>query len=264
MEDLHQMDEAKAAACGKFGRISALTERYWWMTHVVFIFLTIILLSVITLQPSIWIENTAFVIWLLSFLVEIAKWVILIRNRKWNKFVISLIIAVVLTALSTLLIFVVSFASLFEPRPDDFAKEHPIPQGLKYNVPSDIPENEQSQSIDKTNKNAYLQIWNGFQGGIYFYDFYYPTLPAGTVYLKCFEAGTNTALSESRLKDKSAVKHAATTEFSKIVDKQEFTIYEGDWGQYYAVRVEVWHREKDSGKEKKLLEKIYRMEGWMR
>lgn len=32
--------------------------------------------------------------------------------------------------------------------------------------------------------------------------------------------------------------------------------------KYYAVRVEVWHRDKTSRKETKLLEKIYRMEGW--
>ena len=52
--------------------------------------------------------------------------------------------------------------------------------------------------------------------------------------------------------------------FSKIVDKQEFTIFEGDWGEYYAVRVEVWHCDASTKKETKLLEKIYRMEGWMR
>ncbi len=52
--------------------------------------------------------------------------------------------------------------------------------------------------------------------------------------------------------------------FSKIVDKQKFTIYEGDWGDYYAVRVEVWHRDASTKNETKLLEKIYHMEGWMR
>ena len=55
-----------------------------------------------------------------------------------------------------------------------------------------------------------------------------------------------------------------STSFSKLVDKKEFTIYEGDWEDYYAARIEVWHYDKATGKEKKLVEKIYRVEGWMR
>lgn len=62
----------------------------------------------------------------------------------------------------------------------------------------------------------------------------------------------------------SAVENTAVMEFSKVVEKQKFTIYEGDWEEYYAVRVEVWHRDSISCKETKLMEKFYRMEGWMR
>lgn len=71
-------------------------------------------------------------------------------------------------------------------------------------------------------------------------------------------------MSSHRVYKKSRVTHNVTSSFSKIVNKQEFTIYEGDWGDYYAVRVEVWHQDASTGKEEKLLEKIYRMEGWMR
>ena len=118
--------------------------------------------------------------------------------------------------------------------------------------------------IDVKDRNSYLQIWDGCQGGIYLYDFYYPSLPKGTVYLKCFEVTENDPLSAGRVKGASSVAHEATKSFSKIVDKQEFTIFEGDWGEYYAVRVEVWHCDASTKKETKLLEKIYRMEGWMR
>ena len=54
------------------------------------------------------------------------------------------------------------------------------------------------------------------------------------------------------------------TEFGLVADKQQFSIYEGDWGDYYAARIEVWHKDASTGVETKLLEKTYRVEGWMR
>ena len=53
-------------------------------------------------------------------------------------------------------------------------------------------------------------------------------------------------------------------EFGTVVDKQQFTIYEGDWGDYYAARIEVWHQDANTGEETKLMEKTYRVDGWMR
>ena len=62
----------------------------------------------------------------------------------------------------------------------------------------------------------------------------------------------------------STVSIESTKTFSQVVDKKEFTIYEGDWGDYYAARIEVWHRDANTGEEKKLMDKVYRVEGWMR
>jgi hypothetical protein len=46
--------------------------------------------------------------------------------------------------------------------------------------------------------------------------------------------------------------------------KAGFTIYEGDWGKPYAARFEVWFKP-DSGKtERKLAERIFKIEGWQR
>ena len=109
-----------------------------------------------------------------------------------------------------------------------------------------------------------LQVWNDFQGGLYQYSFYYPELPDGDVFLRCFEVTENIELSTSRLRKASTVKVIDHTEFGMIADKQNFTIYEGDWGDYYAARIEVWYKNARTGKETKLLEKIYRVEGWMR
>ena len=73
-------------------------------------------------------------------------------------------------------------------------------------------------------------------------------------------------MSEDRIPERSAVSLGSTEDFPfhQLVDHQCFTIYEGDFGDYYAARVEVWFRDSTSGAERKLMEKVYRVEGWMR
>jgi len=56
----------------------------------------------------------------------------------------------------------------------------------------------------------------------------------------------------------------ATNELMTFRRDNHFTIYEGDWGRPYAVRFEVWFRPDNNGQERKLIEKIYKIEGWMR
>ena len=86
------------------------------------------------------------------------------------------------------------------------------------------------------------------------------------MYLRCFEVTTNTELSSDRVRKRTETTVLNLTSFGKIIDRKEFTIYEGDWEEYYAVRVEVWFHDfsKKRGKDRKLMERIYRMEGWMR
>ena len=89
-------------------------------------------------------------------------------------------------------------------------------------------------------------------------------MPDGEVFLRCYEATENIELSASRLKEASTVEVKNHKGFGPVVEGQQFSIYEGDWDDYYAARVEVWHYDASTGKETKLLEKTYRVEGWMR
>lgn len=149
--------------------------------------------------------------------------------------------------------------------PDKFAESHPIPEGMDYYLP--IPEGE-SPLVEENDTTTWLQVWEDIQGGIYKYDYYANKLPAGVVYLKCFEAGKNVPLSEDEsrraISNITAVPHSEIKKFEGVVQHKEFTIYEGDWEHYYAARIEVWHRDSLTNKEYKLNEKIYRVEGWMR
>lgn len=148
------------------------------------------------------------------------------------------------------------------PASDSFGKDHPIPQGMAYEIP--LSENAPTPAIDSMSDDDYLQLWNGIQGGVYNYSLYYPELPDGEVYLRCFEATENIELSASRLRGASTVVVKNHNAFGLVADKQQFSIYEGDWDDYYAARIEVWHKDASTGVETKLMEKVYRVEGWMR
>lgn len=87
---------------------------------------------------------------------------------------------------------------------------------------------------------------------------------AGDIYLKCFEVTENKPLSADSILQATMVSIENSSTFAQIVSKQSFTIFEGDWNEYYAARIEVWHKDAATRQEQKLYEKIYRVEGWMR
>ncbi|MCR4921129.1 MAG: hypothetical protein K5945_05395 [Bacteroidaceae bacterium] len=192
---------------------------------------------------------------LLLFLYIVAQ-VNLLRQDKFVQFLLSLIPGAVMAFT------VVSIGMAAQSAPTRFGIDHPIPEGLAYEnvLPADSILTQEPSPADTA---SWLQIYRGSQGGIYEYTLYAPPLLAGEVFLRCYEVTENIALSKRRLRKASRCPVEASETFSRIVDRQRFTIYEGDWGDYYAVRVEVWHHPR-SGKEQKLLEKVYAMEGWMR
>lgn len=160
-----------------------------------------------------------------------------------------------------LILAVLAMILLFSRSSDKFGKNHPIPNGLEFSLPLD---SLATQAIDTLGSNTWLVLRNDIQGGIYNYDFYYTPLPAGEIFLRCFEATENIPLSEKEIEERSKVQIDSTASFSQLVNKQQFSIYEGDWEDYYAARVEVWFRDAATKQEKKLLEKVYRVEGWTR
>jgi len=165
--------------------------------------------------------------------------------------------------LPTVLILLVLFVLSACTGSDTFGKDHPIPDGLEYSLPF-MEDSCSTAPVDTLSSDSYLSIWNGVQGGIYRYDFYYGPLPAGEIFLRCYEVTENIPLSKDRIEERSKVAIDSTTSFTKLVDKQQFTVYEGDWDDYYAARIEVWFRNSSTKEEQKLMDKVYRVEGWMR
>lgn len=112
---------------------------------------------------------------------------------------------------------------------------------------------------------ASIELTKSFQGGLYNARIRCNPGTPGRIYLKAFEITHNDRLSEDRLK-------TATNEWvgwstdpaEQFFSETHFTIYEGDWEQYYGARFEVWFEPDDHSGERKLLERNFKIEGWMR
>jgi hypothetical protein len=231
--------------------------KYWWVLPLLLCFGLLGLMYSFTSTPSI-SESIVGVLLLLVVILLPVSWIILLINKKWWQCILSFLSSVIIVVLFWVPLVM---AAMFGP--DDFGSKHKIPDGLEYHLPLQSSSDE-NVLIDSLDAETYLQVWQGYQGGIYTYDFYYPSLPAGEIFLRCYEVTENIPLSEDRLGRRSSVHVDSTNSFSKLVNQYEFTIYEGDWEDYYAARIEVWFRDATSKKERKLCEKIYRVEGWMR
>ena len=87
----------------------------------------------------------------------------------------------------------------------------------------------------------------------------------GEVYLKAFEVTQGTAISVDRLRERSAERMGWSEDPGEVfLSNTNFTIYEGDWDEPYAARVEVWFVPDARQPERKLMEKPSKIEGWMR
>ena len=266
--------------------------RYWWIWPVACTVFTIVVCIPGLFPPKTdaIINKSGWLIELFLLFMQLLSFIYALKMKKKGKALGCL------AAGFGWLIITIAFSSFYflwdQSQPTGYAASHPIPEGLEYNIPLQeirvvdgdtvVPvlgieirgtdtmyyrkgwQKHTPPTIDKENEQTWLQIWNSFQGGIYNYSFYYPELLSGTIYLRCFEVSKNEELSARRIKESTSVDFHGHNKFGKIVDMQRFTIYEGDWGEYYAVRVEVWYHDPVKKEERMLMSKIYRMEGWMR
>ena len=229
--------------------------KYWWGFPLLLTIWMIVLIILCLWSPT-FIEDVIGVLLFLSLIGLIISWVVLLKNKKWIKCLLSFMISIAIIILLGGYWTLVAAGS-----PDGFGKKHPIPEGLKYNLPIEW-NTHPNVTIDSLDVSSFLQVYG--EAGWYDYDFYYYAIPAGEVFLRCYEVTKNIPLSEDKLSEASLVQIDSTFSFSQIVNQKRFTIYEGDYEDYYAARIEVWHRNAKTGEENKLLEKVYRVEGWMR
>lgn len=110
-----------------------------------------------------------------------------------------------------------------------------------------------------------LILWKSFQPGIYEPEIWANPGEPGMIYLKAFEVTHGTQLSKADLREYSNEWIGWSDNPKQLfVSSTHVTIYEGDWGKPYAARFEVWFVPDSGGPERKLIEKVFRIEGWQR
>lgn len=110
-----------------------------------------------------------------------------------------------------------------------------------------------------------LDLRNSFQPGLYDSSIRVNPGEPGMIYLKAFEVTKGTRLSADRLKEASNEWIGWSADSGEVFfSNTTFTIYEGDWGKPYAARFEVWFVPDSGGAERKLMEKVFKIEGWQR
>jgi hypothetical protein len=110
-----------------------------------------------------------------------------------------------------------------------------------------------------------LELRTSFQPGIYDSVIWVNPGEPGMLYLRAFEVTQRTALSVGELKKYSNEKVGWSDNTSELFfSNTVFTICEGDWGKPYAARFEVWFVPDSGQPERKLIDKIFKIEGWQR
>jgi hypothetical protein len=108
-----------------------------------------------------------------------------------------------------------------------------------------------------------LNLYEAFQPGIYDTEMWINPGEPGLLYLKAFEVTRGTPLSSRRLRACSNERVGWSDDPNELFyGNSRITIYEGDWGQPYAAKFELWFAPDSGQPERKLLERIYKIEGW--
>jgi hypothetical protein len=158
--------------------------------------------------------------------------------------------------------------------PDEFAKNLTIPEGIEIAIPYANVEFYRGPAEDRppqspppdgiTRGEPRFDLTNVSQPGNYRASIWINPGESGTIYLKAYEITKESPLSPSSIKERSTCRIDGSKEEDELFFTiSRFTIYEGNWGEYYAARVEIWF--KPDGlwtKERKLMEKVFRVEGW--
>ena len=233
--------------------------KYWWVYTLISLSTigALILMEVKNIHLS-WLEDICVYAFLLGAVLQLVAFVLSLFKRR---FLITL--CVFLAGLVNIYAFVtLTFMWwMTQGENDDFGQRHPIPAGMVCQEPD---ESFSEDDVDSTDTSSWLRIQKNSQGGIYDYQYFSKSLPDGYIYLKCYEATENVLLSEDRMMMKTKVNVKQHDSFGPVGGYRVFTIYEGSWGDYYPVRVEVWHHGEKTGKEQMLTSKIYKMEGWQK
>ncbi len=227
----------------------------WWRPVLFFLFIAglVIMNSELNIRflkkPLDFLANVSIVVLLISFCYQLYK-------GRYLKGFINLFILFVTGVVSIMVTMIDG---------DHWADDLKIPTGIQIENPVNMDSYTRSDSMLKLNKvQADLVLYNSDQPGMYEYDFWTGEIESGTIYLKAFEITQEEDLSPDNVKKNSKISISNSSDsITRFSSTRNFTIYEGDWGKFYAARFEVWFKPTTSVQERKIFQKNFKIEGWM-
>lgn len=120
------------------------------------------------------------------------------------------------------------------------------------------------EQVEKKYDKNFLQLYRWIQWWIYYYDTWLNIKEQWKIHLKVFYLWTNIQLSQSKIRKDSITEVDNTLwETIRFKSKNDFTIQEWDWWDYYWARFELRYTPKNSFT-RKILEDYYIIEWWER
>ena len=169
----------------------------------------------------------------------------------------------IITILFLLFFGIIIFACLLnsENEPAEFfdAKISNNFQGQKAIVHLDNSQIDSLKKLIVTEPKLEI-VGDGYNGYVFY--FWYKPETAGEIYIKGYEASNNISLTYSNLEENTLNEIQKGSE-NYVLFKGESIISEGTMGKYFPARFEVWFTSKNKS-QKKVLEKLYIIDGWDR
>ncbi|ROI08780.1 hypothetical protein EGI11_04925 [Chryseobacterium sp. H3056] len=217
----------------------------WWIPILAYL-IPILIYFLANLLKKDEIIDIAFLAMLINIIGNIISLIIQIINKKWY-LIFPQIIATIF------IVYYFFIISIFSP-PDFYGANKTIPKNVKFE------KQFERQILASDLKPNDFKLASISQPGIYQYYTNYSPKESGYFYIKAFEITSNDRLSEERMGNRSKI---IVEKPKDSIYSAEFTIYEGSWGDKYGARIELWFKP-DNGKEYKVKQKNYIVEGWMR
>jgi hypothetical protein len=238
------------------------------------LFFGLVAMVLILLEVVQWRLQTSFsfasdTLFLLYFVAVLALFISLayqLNKKDWKKSIFTLLTL----GLSIFVLIRLSISEFWiaQSAPDGYADNLTLPDAIPLSIPQDnmaelyglVPDSLRTEA----RKPLEFSLFNGLQPGIYDYGIWLGKIDSGTIYLKAYEITKGERLSATSLKTSSSIPVYNPTDILRRFNTEEsFTIYEGDWGNPYAARFEIWYRP-NKGEERKLTSKNFKIEGWQR
>lgn len=214
----------------------------WWIPIIAYL-VPIAIYEIGNMLKNNHVISLSLNIFLINLLGNVVSSIVQIVIKKWYFTLPQILISAILIFWASII-----FTYLI---PDFYGANHIIPKNANCEKPAKI------KILKKDLDGFKVAVDEGAQPGYYKYYVNFQSKENGYLYIKAYEITTNDPLSTELIKDRSKI---MVKTLGKNFYSGTFTIYEGDGGDFYCARIEIWYKP-DGGNEYKVNQKNYIVNG---